>query len=355
MVLVDSLHKKTLNVYIAFFIRVHFPKRFLYPICVQVRAYVFQMTVKVNLYGKNQPKFIKSKTFTKNDKNIDLTIREYSNRISATISETEKDKKVEKQDANKSDSIFHLEEEVKRLENLCQDYRAQIKAIRKKSDTDLVNYKIKLENEFRVSSNEFRENSLRITEQKQKLLETQYKEKLQDKDTEINQLKTQLVLAENVITKTKKDSDTLAEHEVKSALATEKTKHDLILSKALKEAAENFKLELKLQRDQLQKHFKRDLSTLAKDLKPKSESKILINAYIQTDPVKFRDERKLNEQKKENERRFSEFSAKVEQFRNLSENNQHKIDSLVQENINLRNRLTSLSIENSELKFKASK
>ena len=120
------------------------------------------------------------------------------------------------------------------------------------------------------------------------------------------------------------------------------------------QAAENFKLELKLQRDQLQRNFKKDLSTLAKDLKPKTESKILVNSYIQTDPVKFRDEQKLNLQKQENERRFSEFSATVEKFRNLSENNQHKIDSLVQENINLRNRLTSLSIENSELKFKVS-
>ena len=194
------------------------------------------MTVKVNLYGKNQPKFIKSKTFTKNDKNVNLTIREYSNRISATISETNKDKIVKKSD-NKTSSVFHLEEEVKRLENLCQDYRAQIKAIRTKTDTDLVNYKIKLENEFRVSSNEFRENSLRITEQKQKLLETQFGEKLEEKDAEINQLKTQLVLAENLITKTKQDSDVLAEKEVKSALATEKTKHDLILAKSLKEVS----------------------------------------------------------------------------------------------------------------------
>jgi len=194
------------------------------------------MTVKVNLYGKNKPKFIKSKTFTKNDKNIDLTIREYSNRISATISETNQDKKIENPD-NKTSSFFHLEEEVKRLENLCQDYRAQIKAIRTKTDTDLVNYKIKLENEFRVASNEFRENSLRITEQKQKLLETEYKEKLEEKDAEIKQLKTELVLAENLISKTKQDSDILAENEVKSALATEKTKNDLLLAKALKEVS----------------------------------------------------------------------------------------------------------------------
>ena len=162
--------------------------------------------------------------------------------------------------------------EKNRLNDLCNDYRAQIKILKKKSEDELVLYKVELNEKYQKANQNYRDDQRKIFAEKLAMQVNETKQESENLIRENGQLELKLKQALDQISKIKENLEVEFRNELNKALIDKEREMNLEKMEQLRAQKNQLLAEQKAMREQMKQTFSRELNSLQKEYNKKVDS-----------------------------------------------------------------------------------
>jgi len=304
-----------------------------------------------------------------NNERLSIEVRRFDGRVDVTLRET--DRRHGRIDfGNGADGRaleVHEAEEISRLKMMCTDYATQMRMMAASHERDLNAYKLKVQAQYEEASKKFRQDSAIIANERQKIFELQLTNKYGETRVENEKLKLELTQAKQMVKKIADDLQLQHEIELTNRLAAQQRDFNRSKQESLKELKDKLNEEFSETKQKLTAHFEQQLTKLSKNYQSKNKPPDNhVSTQTEKDPKPATAPTKKPKSAKKRAKtpiiakvqkpiETVPFDAKPNPLQRVVEVKEYQIQRLVGENAYLRDRLTKLTIELSDMKHRVSK